>query len=229
MTQRKIGLLFILLVGAGLLAGYFLMGAPGPSPLFDEVFARGRAETGAENLVAAIYLNYRLFDTLLEALLLLVSVIGVSQFARFSVNEKVYPGASSGSVRPSDGSHIMAGSLGIVYTLISLVGIYTIVTGMDGPGGGFQGGAVLAAIVISMHFAGGRQVLSFRTGAGLEKLMYVLILGTGMIFLMTNETWDYGRHRLYLVIINILIGVKVFSGLSMIYLHFMSEEKEDEQ
>ena len=139
MTQRKIGLLFILLVGGGLFAGYFLMGAPGPSPLFDAVFSRGLTETGAENLVAAIYLDYRLFDTLLEALLLLVSVIGVSQFGSLSGSERVHPNiASSGAPRHDGASRIMIGSLGPVYLLIALAGVYTVVTGMDGPGGGFQ-------------------------------------------------------------------------------------------
>ena len=228
MTQRKIGLLFILLVGGGLLGGYFLMGSPGPSPLFDAVFARGLFETGAQNLVAAIYLDYRLFDTLLEALLLLVSVIGVSQFASLSGSERVHPNiASSGAPRHDGASQIMIGSLGPVYLLIALVGVYTVVTGMDGPGGGFQGGAILSAIVISAHFAEGRQLLTLHTGARLEKLMYALILITGMVFLVSSGGWDYRQHRLYLLIINVLIGAKVFSGLSIIYLHFMAGETED--
>lgn len=229
MTQRKTGLLFILLIGGTLLAGYALMGAPGPSPLFDAVFARGLAETGAQNLVAAIYLNYRLFDTLLEALLLLVSVIGVSQFASLAVSERVHPNIARADAPRTDGaSHVMTGSLKTVYLLIALVGVYTVVTGMDGPGGGFQGGAILAAIVISAHFAEGRRLLSLQTGARLEKLMYALILGTGMLFLAAGHAWSFRQHRLYLLIINILIGVKVFSGLSMIYLHFMAGEMEDE-
>ena len=35
------------------------------------------ADTGAANRVAAIYLNYRIFDSLLETLMLLVSVLAV--------------------------------------------------------------------------------------------------------------------------------------------------------
>lgn len=176
MTQRKKGLFLILIVGGGLLFGYWLMGVPGPSPLFDAVRARGLLETGAKNLVAAIYLNYRLFDTLLEALLLLVSVIGVSQFGGLSGSEQVHASlAGPGAPRHEGASHVMRGSLKPVYLLIALVGVYTVVTGMDGPGGGFQGGAVLAAIVISAHFAQGRQLLSLQAGARLEKLMYALL------------------------------------------------------
>lgn len=39
-------------------------------------------DTGAHNLVTAIYLNYRIYDTLFEALTLLISVIGVIYFSR---------------------------------------------------------------------------------------------------------------------------------------------------
>ncbi len=38
-------------------------------------------DTGAGNAVTAIYLNYRLFDTFFETLLLLLSVIGIIYFS----------------------------------------------------------------------------------------------------------------------------------------------------
>jgi hypothetical protein len=41
------------------------------------VLARGRDETGAENLVTAIYLGYRAFDTFGETVVLLLAVSGV--------------------------------------------------------------------------------------------------------------------------------------------------------
>ncbi|TVR58426.1 MAG: hypothetical protein EA426_09915 [Spirochaetaceae bacterium] len=40
------------------------------------------SDTGAENAVAAIYLNYRMYDTIFEALILLVSIIGMIHFFR---------------------------------------------------------------------------------------------------------------------------------------------------
>lgn len=39
-------------------------------------------DTAAFNSVTAIYLNYRVFDTLFETLLLLISVIGIIYFSR---------------------------------------------------------------------------------------------------------------------------------------------------
>lgn len=45
-------------------------------------------ETGSSNIVTAIYLNYRYYDTLFEALMLLFSVIGVIYM---SIHEKEKP------------------------------------------------------------------------------------------------------------------------------------------
>ncbi len=46
-------------------------------------FTRGFYEnTGSLNAVTAIYLDYRVFDTLFETLTLLVSVIGIIYFSR---------------------------------------------------------------------------------------------------------------------------------------------------
>lgn len=43
-------------------------------------FQRGTSETGAINLVTAIYLGYRAFDTLGETIVLLLSIAGVMFF-----------------------------------------------------------------------------------------------------------------------------------------------------
>ncbi len=227
--RRIYTLVFLLPFGYILFKGYFIQGNAGPSRLFDEVFSRGFIETGAENLVAAVYLNYRLFDTLLEALLLLVSVIGIAQFARLATVEKKHKNSIHRKFpRKDTSSRIMIGSLAPVYLLIALFGSYIIITGMDGPGGGFQGGAILAAIVISAHFAEGRHLISIQIATILEKSMYVCILAVGAFFLLNSLDWDYTQHRIYLLLMNILIGVKVFSGLSLIYLHFMSLGTEEE-
>lgn len=39
-------------------------------------------ETGSVNVVTSIYLNYRVFDTIFETLLLLISIIGIIYFSR---------------------------------------------------------------------------------------------------------------------------------------------------
>lgn len=48
----------------------------------DYYFQHGSQETGAVNLVTAIYLGYRAFDTLGETVVLLLSISGVLFFLR---------------------------------------------------------------------------------------------------------------------------------------------------
>jgi len=51
-------------------------------PIVERIRERAPEETGAINLVSAIYLGYRAYDTLGEALVLLLAVTGVYFFAR---------------------------------------------------------------------------------------------------------------------------------------------------
>lgn len=65
-------LLFALLLIYGL-----AQSAVPPTTLVDYFAEMGVRETGAENLVTAIYLGYRAFDTLGETVVLLISVSGI--------------------------------------------------------------------------------------------------------------------------------------------------------
>ena len=75
---------FLLCLAGCLLVLYFagMTSATDTTPLFSAVMDNYDKDTLAENAVAAIYLNYRIFDTIFEALMLLVSVMGVIHFSR---------------------------------------------------------------------------------------------------------------------------------------------------
>jgi multicomponent Na+:H+ antiporter subunit B len=72
------GALDIALVAAiGGVLFYFLPSLEeGPVLLRDYIRAHGYEETGARNLVSAVYLGYRAFDTLGETIVLLCAVSG---------------------------------------------------------------------------------------------------------------------------------------------------------
>lgn len=71
--------LAMVLVGAVLVAG---LGAPGlqATTLRAWLLEHGVAQTGATNVVSAIYLGFRAFDTLGETIVLLLAVSGVIFF-----------------------------------------------------------------------------------------------------------------------------------------------------
>jgi multicomponent Na+:H+ antiporter subunit B len=56
--------------------------------LMNMYLSLGEAETGATNIVAAIYLNYRLFDTLIESFTLAIGALAVTYFFWESNNDK---------------------------------------------------------------------------------------------------------------------------------------------
>ena len=53
---------------------------PQGTPVREHIVSHGTEETGALNLVTAIYLGYRAFDTLGETIVLLLAVSGVLLF-----------------------------------------------------------------------------------------------------------------------------------------------------
>ncbi|WP_319558936.1 hydrogen gas-evolving membrane-bound hydrogenase subunit E [Marispirochaeta sp.] len=61
---------------------------PVSSGIRDYIVENGSEETGALNLVTAIYLGYRAFDTLGETIVLLLAVSGVIYFTDFSIGRK---------------------------------------------------------------------------------------------------------------------------------------------
>ena len=78
----------LMLLSSLLLSGLILFAvvAEAPStedpPIVGRIIERAPEETGATNLVTAIYLGYRAYDTLGEALVLLLAVTGVYFFTR---------------------------------------------------------------------------------------------------------------------------------------------------
>lgn len=75
--RRKIIALFIGSVAVMVMLSHGMMQNVGGWPMYEHIVQKGLQETGAPNLVTAIYLNYRYYDTLFEALMLLFSIIAV--------------------------------------------------------------------------------------------------------------------------------------------------------
>ena len=48
--------------------------------LYEYLISNFREDTASRNAVAAILLNYRMYDTMFEALILLTAIIGMKQF-----------------------------------------------------------------------------------------------------------------------------------------------------
>ncbi|MFN3945100.1 MAG: hydrogenase subunit MbhD domain-containing protein [Allosphingosinicella sp.] len=111
--------------------------------------AANLAVSGADNPVTAVLLNFRGWDTLLEAVVLLIALVGVWALAP----DDLWGG------RPGLRQHVrpdgVLATFGRFLPPVGLViGVYLVWTGASAPGGAFQGGTVLAAVWLLAMMAG---------------------------------------------------------------------------
>ncbi len=107
----------------------------------------GPEEAGAENIVTDVILNYRGFDTNGEVTVIFTSLAAVLA---------VLLGSRKGDERPAEEppakavpvSDVVSFIVRLLAPFIAIFAIYVILNGHISPGGGFQGGAILAALVI---------------------------------------------------------------------------------
>lgn len=122
------------------------------NPVNNEVAGRyienGLQETGAVNIVTGMILDYRAFDTLGESHVLFIATCTVLILLRLDKKElrRIYE-ADDRSHEPKD-DVILQTVARILVPPIFIFGIYIILAGHLGPGGGFSGGAVIGAGLI---------------------------------------------------------------------------------
>lgn len=114
---------------------------------------RSVEETGATNRVASIYLNYRLYDSLLEILVFFVAVLGV----RFYLGARERP-----DVPPLAESEVVRTSAALLFPLAVLLGVYLAVLGQISPGGGFGAGVIAASGLLLTSIALGIDAIDRR-------------------------------------------------------------------
>jgi multicomponent Na+:H+ antiporter subunit B len=227
-TPKPIAILRVLLVvlGAYLLISLFIQDSEKlGTPLMDFLTTNFFAETGATNAVAGIYLNYRVFDTLFEALMLMVSVMEVINVSWSNRHEEEYR-FHPDKLNTRNNSEIVIRMVGIIYPFVLLIGLYIILNGHVSPGGGFQGGSILATALISRYLVYPNFDIDLDVLEQLEKILYLFIVLVPVIyvFMQIQPENTLFSHQVYMVVMNSLIGIKVFSGLSIIFYRFVFYE-----
>ncbi len=160
MSRRARLLLFaVAATGFGVVLVYGLSGLPAFGD-YHGVYGNvidgiGVTERHATDLVTALNFDFRGFDTLGEEFILFGSVLGVVLILRDVRGERERP------TQPESDDHAFADasealralSLVLIPALVAL-GVYIVVHGQITPGGGFQGGVILAAGPLSVFLAG---------------------------------------------------------------------------
>ena len=128
------GLAFFLLV-----ITYQFIFAGAPMLLGSAILAQGANDLGAANLVTSVVLGYRGIDTLGE-----IAILFTASTATALVLSTI--GDTVEYKRPTfqGGGGVLRGSANLFFPLLLTLGLYIILHGHITPGGGFQGGVILA-------------------------------------------------------------------------------------
>jgi multicomponent Na+:H+ antiporter subunit B len=118
-------------------------------------------ERKATNIVAAVTFDYRGFDTLMEEVILFTAVLATALLLRPKPDEDEQPpdDEAIGRETPDISDAIRILCLGLVGPSV-LFGLYIVAHGHLTPGGGFQGGVVLATAPLMLYLGG--EFVAFR-------------------------------------------------------------------
>ena len=189
-----------------------------------EIYSAGDAllklnETeGVANVVTTVVVFFRGFDTLGEIAVLFIASLGIGLMLHSNTHCNI----------KAESNFMLQTASKLLFPIILLFGVYVMVYGHLSPGGGFQGGVIIASAILLLLISDKSFeiphsiIITLETFAGVS---YVLI---GLIGLLILDTFlgnflphDISQMGLLLSggiipLIYIIVGIKVGSEMSMI-------------
>lgn len=210
-----------------MLAGVMALPRPGDpdAPIHTHVAARyveaGARETGADNLVTAVLLNYRAFDTFGEVMIIFVALAAVMAVLSTPASARG-AGAGAAAEERVPISPVVSFIIRITAPFIAAFGAFVIFKGHLAPGGGFQGGVILGALLVLLSVVLGRgaerplipvPIARWLQVAGPLAFLVVGLLGLALTGVLLGYPDDPGQHLLReLMMITLELGIGVGGG-----------------
>ena len=179
------------------------------------------------NTITAVVVNFRGFDTLGEVSVLFLAATGLASILYRKEDEEEEENVKHFSHRlnlPS--SSLVRSGAKILFPLIILLGIYVFIHGHLTPGGGFQGGAIIATGFLLMLVSYKGFQTNHKVMVWLESLAGLGFVGVGVFGLiqygsfLQNTGWTGNLNDLIsgglIPLIYIFVGVKVATELTNI-------------
>ena len=202
---------------------------------------KGPQELGAPNLVTAVVVTYRGLDTLGEVTVLFISAAGVGLLLRRTRRKQGDEDLEKGDRAEETGgthkpaSEIVETATELLLPMVILFGIYVFLTGHLSPGGGFQGGAIIASGTMFLLLALPESHISRLMVALTESLSgfsYVVIGVLGVIMaggFLDNRIMGLGTYGTLfsagaIPLIYTLVGLKVGFELSAVLDRFRKDD-----
>ncbi|MCA1950312.1 MAG: hypothetical protein LDL24_07055 [Treponema sp.] len=204
---------------------------------------RGLDDTGANNLVSAIYLGYRAYDTIGETIVLLAAVAGALYLITSPSAQEPADITTLDSIekkKHATRTNVISMTTGKLAPVVMLFGWYVMFFGHQSPGGGFQGGVVLASGLLFIALGREkRQVASIITKDSLRAIevgslfailfmVFIPLLFGSFVLENPFASADITIPKvLYIIGFNVAIGLKVGSGLALLGLLMMDMKYDD--
>jgi multicomponent Na+:H+ antiporter subunit B len=187
-------------------------------------------ELGAPNVITGILLTYRAFDTLGEVAVLFMVAAGIGLLLGAG-GEKRDGARAQELVKVTPSTEIVRNGADILVPLIAIFAAYIVMHGHLGPGGGFQGGAVMASCVVLMVLAKPEYRVKLTHLSVMESLagMLIVLIGIAGIVVaggfLDNRVLPLGEFGVFfsagaIPVLSVLLGAKVGCELSVIIERF---------
>jgi len=226
-NTKKTGVIpFIFTVLLAALFIWFIPDKTHNTYLKDQYISMFPHDVGGENAVTSIYLGYRMYDTLFEALMLLVSIVAVVHLSWFKETF-----AAEGKHSDIKSSDIAVVTIRVICPVLLLFSAYLIANGHISPGGGFHGGVMAASFFVCRYMIFDIYDMRIDKVITLEKLIYIGIILLSVYFIIIGAEAYFPiidnpiSQVAYLVMMNLLIGMKVACGFLIVFYRFIAFER----
>jgi multicomponent Na+:H+ antiporter subunit B len=194
-------------------------------------------ERKATNVVAAVTFDYRGVDTMGEEYILFAAVVGVIVL-RAQREETEQPPDEDAADRRAPGTSNAVRVLGLALVgPVVLFGIYVVAHGHLSPGGGFQGGVVLATGALLVYLSGEyvtlRKVrpvalIDLAEGSGAAGYVAIGFLGLAAGAAFLENVLPLGQPGALLSagtmpLINLAVGLEVAGGFVLLLSEFLEQ------
>ncbi|MBQ7197426.1 MAG: hypothetical protein IJS40_08485 [Synergistaceae bacterium] len=195
------------------------------NPANNEVIRRyvehGGHETGAQNIVAGLILDYRAFDTFGESAVLFTAAVSVLMILGASRHNKLNKSPSLKSETtsrnflqrgpPSLDEPILRGVASLSIPAILMMGCVVVINGHLTPGGGFSGGAILStALILASNAYGPERVHEF-----FNERTFIVSSSTALMIYALSKGYSFftGANHFHSIIPKGTIGNIFSAGL----------------
>ncbi|MEV4441030.1 MnhB domain-containing protein [Streptomyces sp. NPDC049577] len=188
------------------------------------------------NTVSSVNFDQRAFDTLGEESILFGSVLGTVVLLRQTRGERrVRP-------QPADQPAVLRRYGAVVLPVTLAIGLYVIAHGQLSPGGGFQGGVVVATALHLLYVSADYRALErlrpvelYEIADGAGEAAYVVLGAAGLLAgsaylanTLPHGTFNTMASGGTVPLLNAAVGMEVASGVVVLLAHFLEQAIEIE-